>query len=253
MSIILRMSNNRPGPDNGLPASRGLAFGSSRGLRGFRTTSTLRTQVIEASTSESPLARFFRTKGLLLGGPTYAYRSLATEQEFTKLSRLLQQNGSWMGKTADDELQLSFHSQTEQKALQKKFQKSPEYRELRRELNRAIEDELDWLLSRNEQVKNGLQPWEYLCEVFKVGKAPMTRLEAKKVLRPIKVNIYDFIEYERNVQRGTKPQTPKRFKTDSELGKYSKKKGRVYALEDAKEDGVLRLLLRRIFRFLALA
>jgi len=46
----------------------------------------------------------------------------------------------------------------------------------------AVEDEVDYLVRQNEEVRDGgLEPWEYLCQLFEVGAAPLTKTKAKKV------------------------------------------------------------------------
>ena len=49
----------------------------------------------------------------------------------------------------------------------------------------AVEDEVDYLIGQNEEVRDGgLEPWEYLCQFFGVGAAPLTKTKAKKVTTP---------------------------------------------------------------------
>jgi len=53
---------------------------------------------------------------------------------------------------------------------------------LYREFLKAVEDEVDHLIRQNEGVRDGgLEPWEYLCQLFRVGAAPLTKTTAKKV------------------------------------------------------------------------
>ena len=46
----------------------------------------------------------------------------------------------------------------------------------------AVEEEVDYLIGQNEEVREGgLEPWEYLCQLFGVGVAPLSKSKAKKV------------------------------------------------------------------------
>ena len=45
----------------------------------------------------------------------------------------------------------------------------------------AVEEEVDYLVEQNEEVRGGIQPWEYLCQLFGVGVSPLSKSKAKKV------------------------------------------------------------------------
>ncbi|KAF8474162.1 hypothetical protein BDZ91DRAFT_713679 [Kalaharituber pfeilii] len=197
----------------------------------------------------SPLGKFFRLEALKLSGAFIPRKGLEPEKEFKRLAGAFRMERNWTGKRSDDIVSLRDVDDKERKKRWARFWESDEAKDLRKRFHQAIEDEFNWLLSRNQKVMKGMKPWEYLSDLFGVGKAPLTRDEAEKVLRPVKVNIYDFIAAERHYLKTGKMKLPRRFKDDRELGKYSKRKHKVYPKEDAKEDGVLVLLLRRIRQY----
>ncbi|KAF8441940.1 hypothetical protein BDZ91DRAFT_181741 [Kalaharituber pfeilii] len=169
--------------------------------------------------TDSPLRRFFLQHPV--NGYTYSNRSPQTEWRAYLVAR------RW-------------------KLLQCKVDGTPQ-QQLYHEYLAAVEEEVDYLVQQNEQVREGeLQPWEYLCELFEVGEAPLTKTQAKKLLAQVHVNIYDFIVYQR-AQLAGQQATLRRFPTVKELAKYSKKK-KIYPLLAAKKDATLRLLLRPLSR-----
>jgi len=69
------------------------------------------------------------------------------------------------------------------------------------------------------------------------------------VVRGINVNIYDLEHYDRLLESGCGDGAVlRRFTTVKELSKYSKKEKKIYPLEEAKEKGALKLMLRGLFR-----
>lgn len=46
----------------------------------------------------------------------------------------------------------------------------------------AVEEEVDYLIRQNREVsEGGVEPWEYLCQFFERGVAPLSKSKAKKV------------------------------------------------------------------------
>ncbi|KAF8474163.1 hypothetical protein BDZ91DRAFT_349622 [Kalaharituber pfeilii] len=196
-----------------------------------------------------PLGEFFRREALKLSGAFIPRKGVEPQKEFKRLAEAFRIKRNWTGKRADDDFSLRYVEGEELAKRWIRFWKSIEAKDLRKRFHQAVEEEFNWLLSRNKKVMKGMQAWEYLCELFGVGKAPLTRDQAEQVLRPVKVNIYDFIAAERDSLETGTMKLPHRFKNDRELGKYSKQENKIYPLEDAKEDGVLVLLLRRIRQY----
>ncbi|KAF8422850.1 hypothetical protein EV426DRAFT_147464 [Tirmania nivea] len=113
----------------------------------------------------------------------------------------------------------------------------------------AVEEEVDYLIEQDEDVREGrIKPWEYLCQLFEVGVAPLSKSKARKLLAPIHVNIFDFISYQRAVRAGQRA-TLQTFPTVRRLAAYSSP-ARLYPLQVAKADGTLKFLLRSIWRAL---
>ncbi|KAF8451575.1 hypothetical protein BDZ91DRAFT_750601 [Kalaharituber pfeilii] len=175
---------------------------------------------IVADVTNSPLRRFFLQHPV--GGYTYSGRSPTTEwQDYLDAK-------GWTSEQC--------------------HKKGSRQRKLYRKYLAAVEEEVDYLIQRNEQVRDGeLKPWEYLCKLFEVGEAPLSKKKAKKLLRPIHINIYDFIDYQQAQQAG-QHSVLTRFPKEGQLAEYSYDTGRVYPLSAAKKDGMLRLLLRKISR-----
>ncbi|RPA96231.1 hypothetical protein L873DRAFT_1811633 [Choiromyces venosus 120613-1] len=142
------------------------------------------------------------------------------------------------------------------------YEKTAEYKDLRREFEVAIEACFDAFLrvKRRSVEEKETRPWETLAELFKEGEAPLGRTKARKLLEKVHVNIYDLTDLFQIHMPPSADILQKLLTTEShrmqklrfpglrELAAYSVDTGRVYKLRSAKENGTLVLLLQRIRR-----
>ncbi|KAF2819050.1 hypothetical protein CC86DRAFT_432475 [Ophiobolus disseminans] len=85
-----------------------------------------------------------------------------------------------------------------------------------------------------------LDRWQQLCADVGIKNAPTSITKCRKALRPVMVNLHNLIDHRRN------PNTEvRRFKTCSEFSKYTSK-GRTFPRECAKQDGFIKVLLKKM-------
>ncbi|GAQ06271.1 hypothetical protein ALT_3592 [Aspergillus lentulus] len=104
--------------------------------------------------------------------------------------------------------------------------------------NRCMALEYDRLLGQN---LSGLQNWQQLCEELDL-KGPFTSIkQCKKALSKIYVNIVDLLDCRILKKKPTK------FPNLRALEKYTRESGRVFSRHLAKQDKLLRVLLRKLW------
>lgn len=173
-------------------------------------------QIHHASIANSPLQIFFMQN--VVNGYTYHGRTPIVEWK-----RLLQAK-SWTFRQCKVD-------GSEQHALYVRYLE-------------AVEEEVDYLVEQNEEVREGgIEPWEYLCQLFGVGVPPLSKSRAKKLLASTHVNIYDFIDHQRRVRAGQQAAIHT-YPTVRRLAEYSRRTKRIYPREAAKADGTLKFLLK---------
>ncbi|KAL9095854.1 MAG: hypothetical protein Q9165_001851 [Trypethelium subeluteriae] len=106
-----------------------------------------------------------------------------------------------------------------------------------------------------------LSTWQQLCEDTSIHPVPDSITKCKKALgrRTLFINLRDMMKYRRAREvyelheaaeilsaDEQRPPPPRRFNNIEELRKYTRKKGKSFPKEVAKEDGFLKLLLRQI-------
>ncbi|KAL8736637.1 MAG: hypothetical protein Q9166_000003 [cf. Caloplaca sp. 2 TL-2023] len=87
---------------------------------------------------------------------------------------------------------------------------------------------------------NKLVGWQGLCQELRIhGNLPSIK-KCKKALKQVHVNLLDFID-DRRAHR-----QPHIFRSARELADYTVDYNRRFPLKDAKEDSLIKILLRRI-------
>ncbi|KAI5803629.1 hypothetical protein DFH27DRAFT_652768 [Peziza echinospora] len=201
---------------------------------GQKRKSTPPRQSSRPDLSKSPLAEFFTR----FNCSNYTYKGLSATVEFDRLT-------------------------------------NQEYYELKRQFYQTVEAQFDWFVDIQCK-RTGLKKEEYVAIFFGLGQAPMDVDTATKLLRSININIYDFLDYhyelfglEEKITPGTDnakasreptatldpitnnalrtlPQMPTKFPSVVLLGIYCKVTGRIYDLKEARSNGTLVLLLKRV-------
>ncbi|EAW19069.1 uncharacterized protein NFIA_090270 [Aspergillus fischeri NRRL 181] len=104
--------------------------------------------------------------------------------------------------------------------------------------NRCMALEYDRLLGKN---LSGLQSWQQLCEELDL-KGPFTSIkQCKKALSTVHVNIVDLLDCRILKKKPTK------FPSLRALEEYTRETGRVFSRYLAKQDKLLRVLLRKLW------
>ncbi|KAG0127831.1 hypothetical protein HOY82DRAFT_624091 [Tuber indicum] len=177
--------------------------------------------------------------------PGYSYSYRSSEVEFRELAEV--RETMWKAAAGGRERKGTYKN-------------TEEYKGLRREFEVAIEECFDAFLGveRKSMEEKETRPWETLAELLKVGKAPMSRAEAAKIIKKTHVNIHDFtslfeIHLPPSVSILKRLMTTEshriqelRFPNVAMLAAYSVLTGKVYNLRHAKTNGTLALLLQRL-------
>ena len=215
----------------------------------------------------------------------YTYRSGRPEEEFKKLvqahMRVWEEDERSEG-GAIWEAEMDKEEDLTDKELWEMWRETDKFEELHREFYKAVEDQFDLMLDKIAGT-TGLRKHEVMVELYCVGKAPISRDDAKiisshpdsrraqfpiltrkkrQALRSVHVNIYDFLElvaatinsateYERqNLIKILSPGARAlNFPNDAMLAIYSKCMSRVFPRERANDRGTLILLLRLIKQY----
>ncbi|KAL7924579.1 hypothetical protein ACQKWADRAFT_271065 [Trichoderma austrokoningii] len=115
---------------------------------------------------------------------------------------------------------------------------SKQERKARERFQIAIVGRFEQLYGADE---NKLDILQTLCEKIGISPIPGTITSCKKAIKTVHVNIYDFIDSE---QTGEPVRT---FDSLNQFRAYTKKNGKVFPKEDAKDNALLRFLLRPVF------
>ncbi|KAH9066260.1 hypothetical protein EDB87DRAFT_1554056 [Lactarius vividus] len=111
----------------------------------------------------------------------------------------------------------------------------PERKAAREEFQYAMKMEFDDLYGSDEK---DIENWHKLCYVLRIDPAPDTLQECRSAVLKKHVNLVDLVH-------GSKEEV-RIFETETKLSKYTKKTGKFFPKEDAKDGGVLRALRRHI-------
>ncbi|EED22065.1 conserved hypothetical protein [Talaromyces stipitatus ATCC 10500] len=85
-----------------------------------------------------------------------------------------------------------------------------------------------------------LESWQNICT--EVGIEPLSSVtKCKKALSKVNVNLVNLIDCR------TTGEKPLLFPSLDALRKYTRKRGRAFPREEAKEDGFIKILLKRIY------
>lgn len=138
-------------------AGSGTAAGSSARVGGSSSINALRVSSSAATDPNSPIRKFFLENSV----PGYTYRGRSPHNEWRQLLKAKR----WKPRECKRE--------------------GTEENDLYINYLQVVEEEVDYLIERNLGVRNEeLKPWQYLCQMFKVGEAPVESLsknKAKKV------------------------------------------------------------------------
>ncbi|KAK0515346.1 hypothetical protein JMJ35_002725 [Cladonia borealis] len=110
----------------------------------------------------------------------------------------------------------------------------------KREHTKFLRAELDLHLGVIEQCRK-LEDWQVLCQELRVSPIPASITQCKKALHKVHVNIIDLIDSRR---QGTQV---KIFATTQKLVSYTRATGNIFPKTKAKENVLLKVLLRRVF------
>ncbi|CUS15004.1 unnamed protein product, partial [Tuber aestivum] len=179
--------------------------------------------------------------------PGYSYRYRSSEVEFRELVEV--RKAMWKERTGS-------------RKRKGTYEKTEEYKGLRREFEVAIEKCFDTFLGvrRKSAEEKEMRPWETLVELLKVGKAPMGRGKANQLIYKVHINIYDLVGLF-EIHRQPSAKTLQRLLTTEShqiqelrfpnlviLAAYSSLTRQVYNLDNAKKNGTLVFLLQRLRR-----
>jgi len=129
---------------------------------------TVRPEDPEAPEVQGAIVRFFT----LHNCPDYTYSGQAPRIEFRELTEAKEQ--AW--RTRDPH-----------RTQHKDFQKTKEFKTLKRDYHEAVEERFDGLLDIRAGAVEGykMEPWEYIVELFRLGDIPISKNKASKVLNTI--------------------------------------------------------------------
>ncbi|KAI5864713.1 hypothetical protein GGS23DRAFT_595422 [Durotheca rogersii] len=86
-----------------------------------------------------------------------------------------------------------------------------------------------------------LTAWQLLCDTVRISPVPDTVKDCRKKIRGVHVNLVDLVH-------GGRTDSPVQvFESLEKLRKYSKRGHKIFPLEEAKEEGLLKHLLRKIY------
>ncbi|KAL2044971.1 hypothetical protein N7G274_002746 [Stereocaulon virgatum] len=113
-------------------------------------------------------------------------------------------------------------------------------KQYRRENGRFLRAEFDVHLGGLESSRK-LDDWQALCEELRVDSIPNSITKCKKKLNKVHVNLVDLINCRRQ-------HTEVRiFKTHKALVTYTRATDKIFPKTKAKADGLLQILLRKIY------
>ncbi|KAI9069492.1 hypothetical protein FKP32DRAFT_1671383 [Trametes sanguinea] len=117
--------------------------------------------------------------------------------------------------------------------------RSKEYKKKRKEFYAsAVTEDFTAFWGANE---TRLSAWRDLCLCIGIKNVPSSIEECKKALQPIHVNLVDLVDSKRTGH------PPRLFKTESDLGHYSRQTAKIFPKARAKANPLLRQFLIHIF------
>ncbi|OGE47450.1 hypothetical protein PENARI_c044G00615 [Penicillium arizonense] len=108
----------------------------------------------------------------------------------------------------------------------------------RKNWNKCMACEYDRLIG---YCNTNLETWQELCRQVGIEGSFMSITKCKKALAGIHVNIIDVLDC------WNTDDVPRRFASVRQLAEYTKKTNKTFNRHVAKQDKILRILLRRIF------
>ncbi|KAH9980912.1 hypothetical protein BGW80DRAFT_1453864 [Lactifluus volemus] len=111
-----------------------------------------------------------------------------------------------------------------------------EYREARERFADALAADFNATYGTD---MNCLENWHALCHVIGIDPIPEGISACRKAVKSKHINLVDLVYHVDQVEM---------FPSVKALAKYSKKNGKIFPRESAKAGGILRYLLRHIYR-----
>ncbi|KAL6903960.1 hypothetical protein GGI43DRAFT_399274 [Trichoderma evansii] len=115
---------------------------------------------------------------------------------------------------------------------------SKQERKARENFRRALVGQFGQLYGADE---NKLEVLQNLCAKIGISPVPSTITACKKAIKKVHVNIVDFVDSERTGEPVPTFGSLKQFR------EYTKENSKVFPKKEAKNNGLLRYLLRRVF------